>query len=105
MDKLLLRKNDFPKDILQDIRRVGSILLRHGALRIILYGSLARGDYRANSDIDFCVEGLPDELYFRAIAECLMISRRPVSVLDFKTVHGYLREKILQEGRILYEHE
>jgi predicted nucleotidyltransferase len=105
MERLLLTKRAFPDDILQDIQKVESILLHHGAMKIILYGSLAKGDYRADSDIDVCVEGIPDENYFRAIAECLMIIQRPVSILDFQNVRGYLRERILKEGKILYERE
>lgn len=57
MEKLLLTEKEFHHDILRDIEKVESILLRHGALKIILYGSLARGDYRVDSDIDICFEG------------------------------------------------
>lgn len=105
MEKLLLTEKEFPRDILRDIEKVESILVRHGALKIILYGSLARGDYRLDSDIDICFEGIPDEKYFRAIAECLMETHRRVSVLNFEDIQGYLRERILKEGRILYERQ
>ena len=105
MERLPLTETTFPREILQDIRRVASILRRHGAMKIILYGSLARGDYRPDSDIDICVEGIPDENYFRALAECLMNAQRRVSVLDFQVAQGYFRERILEEGRVLYECE
>ncbi|MEW6379727.1 MAG: nucleotidyltransferase domain-containing protein [bacterium] len=105
MEKLLLTEKEFPADILRDIEQIESILLRHGAMRIILYGALARGDYRADSDIDICFEGIPDEEYFRAVAECLMEAHRPVSVLDFADIYGYFRKRILKEGKILYECE
>ena len=104
MEKLLLKETQFPDDIVQAIKAVESILLRHGARKIILYGSLARGDYRADSDIDICCEGIPPEHYFRALAECLMATQRRVSVLDFASIQGYFRERILREGKILYEY-
>ena len=92
-----------PGDMLQDLQIIRSILQAYGATRIILYGSLARGDYRTDSDIDICVEGIPNQWYFRALAECILKIERPVTVLDFQNVTGYLRERILNEGVMLYE--
>lgn len=105
MEKLLVKRGTFPMDIIRDIERIASILLRYGAAKIILYGSLARGDYKADSDIDMCYEGIPDENYFRAVAECLMETQRRVSILDFKSIKGYLKQRILKEGRLLYGYE
>ena len=105
MQNLLLAEKGFPQDILQDIRKIESTLRRHGAAKIILYGSLARGDYRADSDIDICVAGLPAKEFFRALAECLMNTQRRMSILDLHDVRGYLRERIMEEGKVLYERE
>jgi len=102
MDRLLVREGTFPRDILEDISKVASILRRYGAAKIILYGSLARGDYREDSDIDICYDGMPDENYFRAVAECLMETHRRISVLDLRGLRGYLKERILKEGKLLY---
>jgi predicted nucleotidyltransferase len=101
MENVQLTDKTFPEDILQDIRMIEEILLHHGATKVILYGSLARGDYRADSDIDICVEGLPSRNYFRAFAECMMRTQRPMSVLDFANTSGYFRERILEEGKII----
>lgn len=86
-----------------DIEKIESILIHYGAVKIILYGSLARGDYRVDSDIDICYEGIPDESYFRTVAECLMETQRRVSILDFKSIKGYFKQRILKEGKLLYE--
>ncbi len=101
MESLQLTDKTFPKDILADIRAIEQILLQYGAEKVILYGSMARGDYHANSDIDICVEGLPHQNYFRAFAACMMQAQRPMSVLDFSDTYGYLRERILEEGKII----
>ncbi len=103
MEKLLLKKRGFPPEIMGDIEKAESILIRYGAAKIILYGSLARGDYRVDSDIDICYEGIPDESYFRAVAECLMEIQRRVSILDFKSIKGYFKQRIIEEGKLLYE--
>ena len=103
MKKMILKKGMFPEDITKDLFNVKSILIKQGARKIILYGSLARGDYKPNSDIDICVEGIPNGSYFRATAQCLMEINRRISVLDFGKLQGYFKERILSEGKILYE--
>jgi hypothetical protein len=42
---------------------------RYGARRVVLVGSLARGEFVAGSDIDLAAEGIPHESFFRAGAD------------------------------------
>ncbi len=90
-----------PADFTQDLAMIEQILLEYGAKKIILYGSLARDDYHPDSDIDICVQGLPNKHYFRALAECLMKTTHRMSIVDFKNTHGYFRERIIREGRLI----
>ncbi|MEM9264612.1 MAG: nucleotidyltransferase domain-containing protein [Cyanobacteria bacterium P01_F01_bin.13] len=101
MERLILEKSQFPQDVLLDLQMAGSVLSRYGANQVILYGSMAKGTYRTNSDIDICVQGLPVQNFFRAIAECLMSGHRAISIVDFENIHGYFRERVLNEGKIL----
>lgn len=42
---------------------------RFGVQRVVLVGSLARGEFRTDSDIDLAAQGLPDDALFRAGAD------------------------------------
>ena len=101
MEKLALAHASFSSDVLLDLNMAGAVLSRYGADQVILYGSMVRGTYRPDSDIDLCVQGLPSQHFFRALAECLMASQRPLSIVDFGNSHGYFRERILAEGKVL----
>jgi predicted nucleotidyltransferase len=55
-------------------RRIADRLARrlvdvHGVRRVVLVGSLARGDFGVGSDVDLAAEGIPDESFFRIGAD------------------------------------
>jgi len=52
-----------------DLNELSRILKKYGVTKILVYGSVARGDYREESDIDLCVEGLRNDRFFMALAE------------------------------------
>jgi len=57
-----------------EARKTAERLARHlrevyGARRVVLAGSLARGEFRVGSDIDLAAEGIPDDRFFRAGAD------------------------------------
>ncbi len=79
------------------------ILMRNGATKIILYGSMARGTSTEHSDIDLCVDGLQGISYFHAVGECLIDIDFPISVVPLNNIYGYFRERVLREGKVIYE--
>lgn len=91
-----------PSAVQHDLDQILAVLKRHGATRVILYGSYARGAATPASDIDLGVEGVPAADFFRTWAECLMLAKSRFSILDLAAVRGYLRERIMREGRVLY---
>lgn len=51
-------------------QRLAQILVdRYGATRVILVGSLSRGEFAEGSDIDLAVTGVRPEVFFRAGAD------------------------------------
>jgi len=62
-------KNTFPKKIKDDIEKAAEILKKHGCSEVFIFGSLVKGRFNDNSDIDIAVRGLKDEDYFKVLAE------------------------------------
>jgi predicted nucleotidyltransferase len=90
----------------------------YSPVRIYLFGSAARGDSGADSDLDFCVvlpDDAPESLYrdrrihgrFRGLQAAVDVVRLPRSDFDARAAHvvGSLPATIVREGKLLYDAE
>jgi len=73
------------------------------AERVILFGSLARGEFRINSDIDLAVSGMPSENYFKALGHLLLESPYSLDLVTIEDAPNLLRQRIEEDGVILYD--
>ncbi len=81
-------------------RAIGQELVRRfGAKRVVMFGSLARGDFGRRSDIDLAVWGIPAADFYRAVAFASGYSSAwEVNLVDAEDCPGSLREVITREG-------
>jgi len=90
----------------QQAARLTEVLSALGARRVWVFGSFARGHVRSDSDLDMAVEGLPysqDQLL--GVAEQSLGGGLAIDLAPWEAAGALLRERILSEGRILYERE
>lgn len=85
-----------------------SALLRaaahHRALNVRIFGSVARGEDRPDSDIDFLVDFAPEASLLDLVGlqqEMESILGRHADVVTSDAVSPFLRERILREARPL----
>ncbi len=77
---------------------------RNGASNLRIFGSVARGEDRPGSDVDFLVEmargrSLKDlSLLLQDLEDLLQCK---VHVVDTESLHWYIRDKILEEAKPL----
>jgi len=84
-----------------EIRKIAS---RHGAYNIRIFGSVARGEAGADSDIDFMVDtGSDVSSWFPAglILDLQDLLGRRVEIVTSKGLFPGLQEQVLQEARPL----
>lgn len=84
--------------------QLASLARTHGASRLVLFGSRARGDHRERSDIDLAVYGMPDSQR----ADFWLDAEELPTLLKFDIVHVSpgMDQKFLsnieKDGVILY---
>ena len=78
------------------IRKAAAAFREAGAREVYLFGSAAAGRLNEWSDVDMAVEGLPPEVFFKAMGEAGDIIRRQIDLVDLdeETLFTeYLRKK------------
>jgi len=90
---------------LEEIRnKIIPVLQRHDVKRAAIFGSFVREDQKEDSDIDILVEfkGEKSLLDLAGLKiELEEILRRKVDVLTYNSLHPLLKDKILQEQKVI----
>ena len=101
-----------PQSVIEGMVR--QIVRRFNPLRIVLFGSCARNDSKADSDVDLLVV-MPDGTHTRETAIAMMSELRdadaskdiivatPETLRRFGDSPGMIYRSALQEGRVLHE--
>ena len=79
-----------PDDIKADISLATKILLDEGCKEIYIFGSVAKGTFTGDSDIDIATIGLPKSKFFKAYGRLLSKIHRGVDLvaLDYDLEFG-----------------
>jgi len=86
------------EDKAAQIRELGE---RLGVRNIRVFGSLARGDHRPDSDLDLLVDYVPGHGGFAFVEFCERVEQlleREVDVITTRSLHPIIRERVLAEA-------
>ena len=80
------------------------ITAKYGAYNVRVFGSVARGEAKEDSDVDFLVELEPQRSLFDYIAlmqDLMKLLGRKVDIAQPDDLHELIREKVLKEAVML----
>ena len=89
-----------------EINRLVEVCRKHGARKIMLFGSFVRGDAGPESDIDLIVEFLRPTGFLALVKlerELSEAMGRKVDLLTEKAISPHLRDRIQDEQQVIYE--
>lgn len=89
--------NDVIGEKRADILRLAK---RHGVYNVRVFGSVARGDAKPDSDIDLVVDGLENAAWGggRLLIDLQTLLGRRVDLVSADDLHWTIRDKILKEA-------
>lgn len=86
--------------------QLAALCRRYGVAELSVFGSVARGEDRPDSDVDFLYLNDPHNvlgLEFFGLQEKLEeLLGRPVDLVPKDGLHWVIRDRVLAEARILY---
>ncbi|MGV1008404.1 MAG: nucleotidyltransferase family protein [Dermatophilaceae bacterium] len=89
-----------------DMERLREVCERYGVASLEVFGSVARGEDRLDSDVDLLYALKPDaRLGFRLFDledELTTLFGRPVDLVARKSINKYIREQVLADAQLLY---
>ena len=92
--------------ITYDRNRLAEICRRHEVLQLRIFGSAARGELRANSDVDLLVDFASPKGFFELLRledELKALFGRPVDVLTEQGLSPQLRQPILTSASVIFD--
>lgn len=98
------QKQPFPEEKRQEALQVATEIARElhttfGATKVVLFGSLARGQFSFRSDVDLAVWGIPPALFYRAVAFVTGYSTSwSIDLIDAAEAPPNLLQNIEKEG-------
>ncbi len=84
----------------QNVRRAVEILKAGGCTQIFLFGSLATGKTRDNSDIDLAIRGCPKGSFFHLLGQLLLKLDYPVDLVNLDSQDAFVRY-LEREGELV----
>lgn len=81
---------------------------KYGAKKVFLIGSVAREmGVHEDSDIDLVAEGLPPELYFKAlvILDWEVLRGTEINLIPYEDAYKSMLSRVDREGKLLYARE
>lgn len=84
------------------VTAAGLLVSQFGAKRVVLFGSLARGDASPGSDVDLLVEGLSTDVFWDAAAAVdRVLIDVPVDLVPAHLARPEVLERAREEGEVI----
>lgn len=88
---------------LQLVDIVTVLVQKFQVTKVIVFGSLVKNRFTAESDIDIAVEGVKKKDFFTALSEVNRLTERWVDLKPMEDLEPHFYQRVLETGECIYE--
>ena len=95
-----LMQDKINKNLMKIKLKIKEIIKKQGIKKAGIFGSYARGNQKASSDIDILIEPTKEMGFFEIVSlenELKKVLKKKIDLLTYASIHKLLRDRILNE--------
>lgn len=73
---------ELPVEYQKDIKKALKILKQNGATEIYIFGSIEKGNFNKNSDIDIAIRGVEQENFYKVASILMFEIEKQIDLID-----------------------
>lgn len=73
---------ELPIEYQEDIKKALKILKQNGATEIYIFGSIVKGNFNKNSDIDIAIRGVKQENFYKVASILMFEIEKEIDLID-----------------------
>jgi predicted nucleotidyltransferase len=82
---------------------VNVLVEKFNVTKVIVFGSLVKDKFTAESDIDIAVEGIRKQDFFTALSAVNRLTDRWVDLKPIEDLEPHFRQRVFETGECIYE--
>ena len=78
----MMNLKELPVEYQEDIKKALKILKQNGSTEIYIFGSIEKGNFNKNSDIDIAIRGVKQENFYKVASILMFEIEKEIDLID-----------------------
>lgn len=89
---------ELPNEYQEDIKKAIKILKENGATEIYIFGSIEKGNFNKNSDIDIAIRGVKQENFYKVASILMFEIEKEIDLIDLDDENDKFSQMLIDKN-------
>lgn len=89
---------ELPNEYQEDIKKAIKILKQNGATEIYIFGSIEKGNFNKNSDIDIAIRGVKQENFYKVASILMFEIEKEIDLIDLDDENDKFSQMLIDKN-------